>query len=201
MLKIDHRFIDTNGIRMHIAEAGAGPLVLLCHGFPESWYSWRHQLGRSPTQGSTLSHPTCAAMDRPTRPKRSSIHAASSGRRYRRPGGCAAKSSGDRRARLGRPRGVARCAAASRSFPRVIGLSVPFRPRCTVPPTTVMPKTDDAVFYQLYFQAPGVAEADFERTLVARFTRCSSRLRRWAPLRGVGRGVHGRDGSRGLAGF
>jgi pimeloyl-ACP methyl ester carboxylesterase len=29
---------------MHIAEAGAGPLVLLCHGFPESWYSWRHQL-------------------------------------------------------------------------------------------------------------------------------------------------------------
>ncbi len=29
---------------MHIAEAGTGPLVVLCHGFPESWYSWRHQL-------------------------------------------------------------------------------------------------------------------------------------------------------------
>ena len=29
---------------MHIAEAGHGPLVLLLHGFPESWYSWRHQL-------------------------------------------------------------------------------------------------------------------------------------------------------------
>ena len=29
---------------MHIAEAGEGPLVVLCHGFPESWYSWRHQL-------------------------------------------------------------------------------------------------------------------------------------------------------------
>ena len=29
---------------MHIAESGAGPLVVLCHGFPESWYSWRHQL-------------------------------------------------------------------------------------------------------------------------------------------------------------
>src|SRR5215469_18270219 len=39
-----HRTIDTNGIRMHIAECGAGPLVLLVHGFPESWYSWRHQL-------------------------------------------------------------------------------------------------------------------------------------------------------------
>ena len=39
-----HRTVETNGIHMHIAESGAGPLVLLCHGFPESWYSWRHQL-------------------------------------------------------------------------------------------------------------------------------------------------------------
>jgi pimeloyl-ACP methyl ester carboxylesterase len=34
----------TNGIRMHYVERGEGPLVLLCHGFPEIWYSWRHQL-------------------------------------------------------------------------------------------------------------------------------------------------------------
>ena len=39
-----HRTIEANGIRIHIAEQGSGPLVLLCHGFPESWYSWRHQL-------------------------------------------------------------------------------------------------------------------------------------------------------------
>ena len=38
------RMIETNGIRLNIAEQGEGPLVLLCHGFPESWYSWRHQL-------------------------------------------------------------------------------------------------------------------------------------------------------------
>src|SRR5438445_779349 len=38
------RTITTNGIRMRIAEEGKGPLVLLLHGFPESWYSWRHQL-------------------------------------------------------------------------------------------------------------------------------------------------------------
>src|SRR5437588_8166162 len=44
MTEIKHRTIDTNRIKMHIAEAGAGPLVLLLHGFPESWYSWRHQL-------------------------------------------------------------------------------------------------------------------------------------------------------------
>ena len=44
MSQIVHRVVETNGIRMRIAEQGAGPLVLLCHGFPESWYSWRHQL-------------------------------------------------------------------------------------------------------------------------------------------------------------
>ena len=44
MTVVQHRTIATNGINMHIAEAGSGPLVVLCHGFPESWYSWRHQL-------------------------------------------------------------------------------------------------------------------------------------------------------------
>jgi hypothetical protein len=39
MTEVRHRSIETNGIRMHLAEQGAGPLVLLCHGFPESWYS------------------------------------------------------------------------------------------------------------------------------------------------------------------
>ncbi|HXF51899.1 MAG TPA: alpha/beta fold hydrolase, partial [Dehalococcoidia bacterium] len=38
------RTIESNGIRMRIAEEGQGPLVLLLHGFPECWYSWRHQL-------------------------------------------------------------------------------------------------------------------------------------------------------------
>ena len=41
---ITHRQIETNGISMHIAEAGTGPLVVLVHGWPELWYSWRHQL-------------------------------------------------------------------------------------------------------------------------------------------------------------
>ena len=39
-----HRMIETNGVRLHVAEQGEGPLVILCHGFPECWYSWRHQL-------------------------------------------------------------------------------------------------------------------------------------------------------------
>ena len=39
-----HRDISANGIRLHVAEVGTGPLVLLLHGFPEFWWSWRHQL-------------------------------------------------------------------------------------------------------------------------------------------------------------
>ena len=38
-------FIKANGIRLHVAEQGDGPLVLLCHGFPETSHAWRHQLG------------------------------------------------------------------------------------------------------------------------------------------------------------
>ncbi len=44
MSEVNHQRIKTNGIWMHIAEQGEGPLVLLLHGFPEIWYSWRHQI-------------------------------------------------------------------------------------------------------------------------------------------------------------
>jgi len=44
MAEIRHRNIETNGIRMHVAEAGSGFPVVFCHGFPELWYSWRHQV-------------------------------------------------------------------------------------------------------------------------------------------------------------
>ena len=44
MAEPELRFIESNGIRMRIAEMGEGPLVLFIHGWPESWYSWRHQL-------------------------------------------------------------------------------------------------------------------------------------------------------------
>nr|DAD33258.1 TPA_asm: hypothetical protein HUJ06_012109 [Nelumbo nucifera] len=41
---IEHRMVSVNGINMHIAEKGEGPVVLFIHGFPELWYSWRHQI-------------------------------------------------------------------------------------------------------------------------------------------------------------
>ncbi len=42
--ELHHRFVQVNGIRMHVAEQGQGPLVVLVHGFPELWYNWRHVL-------------------------------------------------------------------------------------------------------------------------------------------------------------
>lgn len=39
-----HRNIQCKGARIHVVEQGTGPLVILVHGFPESWYSWRHQI-------------------------------------------------------------------------------------------------------------------------------------------------------------
>ncbi|KAF9622192.1 hypothetical protein IFM89_030050 [Coptis chinensis] len=41
---IKHSMVHVNGINMHIAEKGEGPVVLFLHGFPELWYSWRHQI-------------------------------------------------------------------------------------------------------------------------------------------------------------
>jgi pimeloyl-ACP methyl ester carboxylesterase len=41
---LTHHYATVNGIRMHWAEQGRGPLVVLLHGFPEFWYSWRHQM-------------------------------------------------------------------------------------------------------------------------------------------------------------
>jgi len=46
-----HRAISANGIRLHVAECGDGPLVVLLHGFPEFWWSWRHQLTGLAAQG------------------------------------------------------------------------------------------------------------------------------------------------------
>lgn len=44
MAEVQHRFIATNGIRLHYVTQGEGPLLLFLHGFPEFWYSWRHQI-------------------------------------------------------------------------------------------------------------------------------------------------------------
>jgi len=41
---VDHRYAEVNGVRLHYASAGSGPLIVLLHGFPQCWYQYRHQL-------------------------------------------------------------------------------------------------------------------------------------------------------------
>src|SRR5258708_21147589 len=63
------RIVEANGIRLNIVEQGKGPVVLLCHGFPESWYSWRHQLGALAATGFHPVAPDMRAYGKRDRPE------------------------------------------------------------------------------------------------------------------------------------
>src|SRR5262249_44322766 len=69
MNAVTHRTVETNGIHMHLAEQGEGPLVLLCHGFPESWYSWRGQLRALAEAGFHAVAPDMRGYGRTDRPQ------------------------------------------------------------------------------------------------------------------------------------
>jgi pimeloyl-ACP methyl ester carboxylesterase len=163
--EIRHRTVDTNGIRMHVAEAGEGPLVLLCHGFPESWYSWRHQLVALADAGYHAVAPDQRGYGKTDKPEAVDQYTLFHliGDLVGLLDALGAPSAVVAGHDWGAP--VAWHAALLRPdrFRAVIALSVPFRPRGTSRPTTMMPRTDDAIFYQLYFQEPGVAEAELER--------------------------------------
>jgi pimeloyl-ACP methyl ester carboxylesterase len=163
--KPTHRTIETNGIRMHLAEMGDGPLVVLCHGFPESWYSWRQQLPALAAAGFRAVAPDMRGYGGTDRPE--AIDQYSLFHLVGDMVGLLDALGAEQAVIAGHDWGapVAWLAALLRPdrFRAVVGLSVPFRPRGEVRPTSVMPQTADAVFYQLYFQTPGVAEAELER--------------------------------------
>jgi pimeloyl-ACP methyl ester carboxylesterase len=164
MSQLTHRTVEANGIRIHLAEQGSGPLVLFCHGFPESWYSWRHQLAALAEAGFHAVAPDMRGYgltDRPAEIERYTL--------FHLVGDMLGilDALGEKTAVIvghdwGAP--VAWHCALLRPdrFRAVVGLSVPYRPRGGVAPTTVMPQNPDASFYQLYFQQPGIAEAELE---------------------------------------
>ncbi|HEU5295707.1 MAG TPA: alpha/beta hydrolase [Burkholderiaceae bacterium] len=171
MPALQHRFVQTNGIRMHVAEHGDGPLVVLCHGFPESWYSWRHQLNALADAGYRAVAPDMRGYGQTEAPSAigdySMLHLVGDivGLVQALGAATAVVVGHD----WGAP--VAWHCALLRPdlFAGVAALSVPFRGRGPVRPTTTMPQTDDTFYYQLYFQQPGSAErelaADVRRTL------------------------------------
>jgi pimeloyl-ACP methyl ester carboxylesterase len=170
MPDVKHRMIEANGIRLHIAEQGEGPLVILCHGFPECWYSWRHQLGALAKAGYRAVAPDLRGYGRSDRPeeveKYTILHDIGD------VVGLLDTLGAKQAVIAGHDIGAAIAwqAALLRPdrFSAVIAMSPPFRPRAfgdsTVPPTTLMPRNENAIFYQLFLQTPE-AEAGLGRDL------------------------------------
>jgi pimeloyl-ACP methyl ester carboxylesterase len=169
MPDVTHRMIESNGIRLHVAEQGEGPLVILCHGYPECWYSWRHQLGALAKAGFRAVAPDLRGYGRSDRPeeveKYTILHDIGD------VVGLVEALGAKQAVIAGHDIGAAIAWQASLLRPdvfrAVIGLSPPFRSRGfgdSGPPTTLMPRTEDAVFYQLFLQTPEL-ETALERDL------------------------------------
>ncbi len=165
MTEISHRSVATNGIKLHVAEAGAGPLVLLVHGFPESWYSWRHQLPALAAAGFHAVAPDVRGYGRSDAPE--PIEAYSMKEMTADMAGLV-EALGERTAVIaghdwGSPIAWHSALLYPDKFRAVAALSVPFTPRAPAPPTTIFRQVfADRFFYMLYFQEPGVAEAELE---------------------------------------
>jgi len=165
--EMNHRFVRSNGIKMHIAEDGEGPLVVLCHGYPEVWYSWRHQLRALAEAGYHVVAPDQRGYGQTDRPEAVED--------YNILQLCGdiiglVDALGETEAVIvghdwGAP--VAWVCALLRPdiFRAVVLLSVPYRQRswAGIRPTELMKQmAGDKQFYQLYFQEPGKAEHELE---------------------------------------
>src|SRR5438105_7751055 len=163
--EIRHRTIETNGIRMHIAEQGEGPLVVLCHGFPESWYSWRHQLSALAAAGFHAVAPDMRGYGQTDRPEAIDQYTL-----FHLVGDIVGllDALGERQAVIaghdwGAPVAWGTALFRPDRIRGVVGLSVPYTPRGPVAITQAMRNAGANNFYMLYFQKPGVAEAELER--------------------------------------
>ncbi len=165
--------LEVNGITMRVAEQGSGPLVLFCHGWPESWYSWRHQLDALAAAGYRAVAPDMRGYGGTGAPqeieKYTLLHLVGDMVDL-------VKQLGEREVVVvghdwGAP--VAWTSALLRPdlFRAVVGMSVPFSPPARVDLLSALEKVGVTNFYMQYFQAPGVAEAEFERDVEASIRR------------------------------
>jgi pimeloyl-ACP methyl ester carboxylesterase len=195
--QVSHRIINTNGIQMHIAEQGEGPAVVLCHGFPELWYSWRHQIGALADAGYHVIAPDQRGYGRSDRPQAIEeydiLHLTDDLLGL-------LDALGEERAVFvghdwGGPVVWTLAQRAPERVRAVAALSVPFVPRSRSDPIELMKRRfGDNFFYILYFQTPGVADADLDRdpddtlrrALRATSTRETARGLRPLPRRGIG---------------
>jgi pimeloyl-ACP methyl ester carboxylesterase len=159
------RTISVNGIEIFLLQQGQGPLVLLCHGWPELSYSWRHQMPALAAAGFHVAAPDMRGFGRSSAP--ADVHAYSI---FDHVGDMVAlvAALGERQAVIvghdwGAP--VAWHAAMFRPdvFTAVAGLSVPPPFRGRGRPLDTLRDNGVTNFYWQYFQNPGVAEGEFER--------------------------------------
>jgi pimeloyl-ACP methyl ester carboxylesterase len=175
--EVTHRMVETNGIHLHIAEQGTGPLVILCHGFPECWYSWRHQLDALAKAGFRAVAPDLRGYGRSDRPeeveKYTLLH--NIGDMVGLLDALGVKQAVIAGHDVGATIAWQAALLRPERFRGVIALSPPFRTRAfghAGPPTTLMPRSEDTVFYQLFLQTPEAEAAlgrDLRRTFRSQF--------------------------------
>ncbi|MCY7341742.1 MAG: alpha/beta hydrolase [Pseudonocardia sp.] len=161
---IMHRTVEVNGLSLHLAEAGPadGPVVLLLHGFPECWYSWRHQLLALSAAGLRAVAPDQRGYARSDAPE--AVGAYSILHLVGDAVGVLDAVGAERAVVVGHDWGAPVAWHTAQLRPDrvrgVVGLSVPFLPRGSTRPTEGLARRFGAGYYQLHFQAPGVADAE-----------------------------------------
>ncbi|MEQ9451700.1 MAG: alpha/beta hydrolase [Pseudomonadales bacterium] len=174
---ITQRRVATNGIELNIAEQGPadGPLVLMLHGFPESWYSWRHQFAPLAAAGFHAVAPDMRGYGKSDKPE--AISAYNQVEVMRDIVGLIPALGYETAIVIGHDWGAPTAWGCALNYPdkftAVGALSVPFSQRSPVPPMAAMREMfKGQFFYQLYFFEPGPAEAEFEadiRTCLKKF--------------------------------
>ena len=160
------RTVSTNGVDLHVVEAGEGFPVVFAHGFPELSYSWRHQLPALADAGYRAVAPDQRGYGRSTRPEPVEdydiVHLTDDLL------GVLDDLGEEKAVFVGHDWGSMLVWQMSLLHPDrvagVVGMSVPFLPRGPMPPVQLMRQVfGDSFFYILYFQEPGVADADLGR--------------------------------------
>ena len=165
MREFVHRELQVNGIRIHAVEQGEGPLVLLVHGFPESWYSWRHQLPALAAAGYRAVALDVRGYGRSSRPVEVEEYRMT--RLVEDVVGLVGALGEGRAVLVGHDWGAPIAWNAALARPDLIAglvlLSVPYHPRSSLKPSQfyrAMAGEDE--LYMEYFQRPGRAEAEIE---------------------------------------
>lgn len=165
MADVTHRSVRSNGINVHIAEAGGGPLVVLLHGVPELWYSWRHQLLALADGGYHAVAPDLrgyGGTDAPEAIERYSMRQMTADII-----GLLDALDSETAVLVGHDWGAQIAWACAELSPQrvaaLVALGIPYHPRPPVPTTALLRQFAGGRFnFGLAFQEPGVAEAELE---------------------------------------